>query len=421
MALRNLFGELGLESTLQSILSALTGGTLKVVSPGENKVLVGNAQEKFRDDFFSLDADKWEVVQTGTGHTVDVQGATTRFLNINTGTTAATETILLSKSTFSPPFKIGVGISLSQRVAGQQFVIEAVGVDDDGNVETDTTFAAPVSLNATNCAGFVFDGTSSTAAKSLLRTSGTPEVVGSTQTITTTTATGTSPNFVGRCAAEWQVDTEEVVFMSRDIDTANNATALTKRTQGVPAPEKRYKLRIRAANTSAVVATDMRVHFVRVVDVTRLTVDMTRHMGRADASVSIPVNVNGTVTTATFSSVGLSAVTVGRYTETTTAILAASGVQTGSSRRAVGWSNSSASYPIFAVDCFSPTDGVLKTQGSTDGTTWWDTQIQPVTAGQPVQIVRRAVWEYNRAIFTNGSTPMTTGNPLRLGTSMQLS
>lgn len=427
MAMRNLFGDLALDVTLQnvftgiqSLYTALTTGTLRVASPGMEKVLVGTSQARLRDDFIEFNVNKWEVLQTGEGQTVTSEGETTRYLNITTGVVPGAETVLLSKDSFTPPFKMGVAITLSQRIANQSFFIEVVGVDANGVVEESSVFPSVETKNAKNCASFKFTGTSVTGSNPVVRADGGPELYGSLN-VNTTNATGTAPNFNPSGLVELTVDSEEVNFGSRQIDSTGIAgTSVLKRTQVVPDPDKRYKIRIRVLNGGSAPAssTSFRLHFLRLLDTTRFTVDMMRTQGRADASLSIPVQVTGGAL-GTFQSVDLAAVLVSRGTETTAAILAANGVQTGTTRRAVGRANSSASYPIFAVDCFSPTDGTLKTQGSTDGTTWWDTQILAVVAGQPVQIVRRSVWEYNRAVFTNGAVAMTAGNPLRLGTSMQ--
>lgn len=420
MALQNLFGALGLDSTLQAILSKL-GTPLNVSTAGMEKVLIGNAQDKFREDFFSLDSANWDIVSQGAGQTVSVDGTTTRYLKVSSGTTANEETILLSKNTFAAPFKIGFGFSASQRIANTNLYVELVGVDDNGVIETDTTFPSVNTKDATNCAGLWFNGTSATVAQSTLRANGCPELIGAAQTVGTSVATGTTPNFVAANSAEILMDTEEVVYSGRTVDGTATSNGFTRRTQSCPDPTKKYKIRIRVLNgaTNPASNTDWRLHFFRAINVTRLTVDMARHFGRVDAATSIPVAVSNTPVLALFQSVDVAAVLIARFTETVTAILAAAGVQTGASRRAVGRANSSASYPFFSVNCFSPTDGSLRIQQSVDGTTWWDlTAPTAVTANVPVQITVRAVAEYHRAIFTNGSTAQTSGNPLRLLTSM---
>lgn len=45
------------------------------------------------------------------------------------------EIILTSNRLFKPPFRLNFGVSLSQRIVGEELAVEMVGVDQDGNVE----------------------------------------------------------------------------------------------------------------------------------------------------------------------------------------------------------------------------------------------------------------------------------------------
>ena len=72
-----------------------------------------------------------------------------------------------------------------------------------------------------------------------------------------------------------------------------------KRSQYLPDTGKAYKIRIRAKNlgTAPASATDFRLHFVRILDTTRFTVDFARHMGRGtDVADALPVYVGGATT-----------------------------------------------------------------------------------------------------------------------------
>lgn len=266
------------------------------------KMLVGSARAKLRDNFLTFDTtNTWELVQTGSGMTVSVAGAAngSRYLNIASGTTINSETIILSRETFRMPVKAAAAISMSQRIANTEVYFEFVSVDASGNVETDTTFPSPNTNNALNCAGWQLDGVTATQAKYLVRADGVSDLLSAASTITTTVATGTTPNFIPAGILEANIDTEDMVFTSRAVDSTAAHTAY-KRTMGGVDPSKDYKLRIRVKNlgTAPASSTDVRFHFVRIVDTTRLTVDMSRHFGRSDPSNGVPVIVAQVPTTA---------------------------------------------------------------------------------------------------------------------------
>lgn len=440
MGLQNLFGALGLESTLQAILARLSNGTAKTnvfTTPNIERLLVGNAQEKFRDEFFTLDLTKWtvyagvlgsvanavEVPTLGTpmsnGVTVSLGGTTggSRYASFDLGVGAGAEVILESVQTFTAPFKCGFGFSLSQRIAANEVYLEVVGVDDTGALETDSTFATTFLENELNAAGFQFTGTTATNAQSIVRSMGTSELVSGALTVGTTVATGTSPQFMPATIFEIAVDAEEATFVSRAVDSTGVSTSVQKRTQKTPDPAKKYKIRLRARNATAGVAavpasaTQARLHSVRVMDTTRLSMDMNRHHGRNDSSVGLPCYVlNPTSSTVSVGTIGGSSPNL--YAETTTAVLAANATQTGTSRDA----GSTAANQIFVADVTSPTAGVLKTQNSTDGTTWWDSEVFNVTAGVPATITRRITCRYNRAVFVNGAGAMATA--MRMTTAL---
>jgi hypothetical protein len=276
-----------------------TGGVHMPVHAGYDafgqKLLVGSARAKLRDNFLTFDtANTWELVQTGPGMIVSTAGAAngSRYLNIASGTTINAETILVSRETFRMPVKAAAAISLSQRIAGTEVYVEFVSVDAVGNVETDTTFASVDTNNALNCAGWKIEGTTATSARYLVRADGVSDLLSPASTITTTAATGTAPNFIAAGILEINIDTEDMVFSTRAVDSMAAHTSY-KRTMGGVDPNKDYKLRLRVRNLGVAPAsgTDVRFHFVRIVDTTRLTVDMSRHFGRSDPSNAIPVIV----------------------------------------------------------------------------------------------------------------------------------
>ncbi|RAI76016.1 hypothetical protein HMF3257_20870 [Spirosoma telluris] len=100
---------------------------------------------------------------------------------------------------------------------------------------------------------------------------------------------------------------EEMVFQTRAIDSIVGANLIGKRTQYIPDPGKDYKIRIRVRNlgVAPASATDVRLHFVRLLDTTRFTVDFARHMGRTtDQADSLPVAITNAPTVTTVTTVG---------------------------------------------------------------------------------------------------------------------
>lgn len=291
------------EATLAALnakFAALSSGRVPTVDAAYDavfgKMLVGTARDKFRDEFATFDtANNWEVVQTGAGMTVTVAGAANgaRYLNVATGTTINSETIIQSRTTFKLPVKLACALSMSQRIANQEAFVELVGVDGAGAVETDTSIAASANLNnATNAASLKWDGTTAANALSIVRGYGISELAQASSAYVTTVATGTGPNFIPAGIFEINADMEEVVFGARNIDSLAALTGVNKRTQYICDPTKDYKVRIRVRNlgTAPASTTDVRIHNIRVLDTTRFTVDWARHMGRtSDIADSLPV------------------------------------------------------------------------------------------------------------------------------------
>lgn len=271
-----------------------------------DKLMVGTARDKLRDEFFTFDTTNvWEVIATGSGQTITTAGAAngSRYLKIATGVTTSSETIIQSRDSFKLPVKLAFALSMSQRIANQEVFVELVGVNSSGVVETDATFASANLNNASNAASFKFDAVTAANAVYITRGFATSELASASTAFTgsTTVATGTTPNFIAASIYEINADMEEVVWNTRAIDSLAAVQLAVKRTQNLPDPGKDYKVRIRIRNlgTAPASTTDVRLHFIRVLDTTRFTVDFARHMGRtADIADSLPVAVTNAHTVA---------------------------------------------------------------------------------------------------------------------------
>lgn len=274
---------------------ATSGNSLPVVLANDVGSQVKTSRTYFRDAFFFFDTtNNWDLVSTGAGQTITCDGITagSRYLNIDAGVTAAAETVILSKDIFYLPLKLSVAVSLSQRIANNNFYIELVGCDVDGVVDTNSTYTSPESSQATNNASIRWSGTTAANAFYIARSQGAAELISSTSAFGTTAATGTTPDFIPAFVYDIMANNEEVVFSSRAIDSSNASTVVGKRNVSILNPNKGYKVRIRVLNgTTPATATNFRVHTLVVQDDYRLSVDLGRYSGRVDASEAIPVSI----------------------------------------------------------------------------------------------------------------------------------
>ena len=99
--------------------------------PIEDLLKVTSTQKKWRDGFATaaLDSRKW-TSQVAAGGVISVASGA---LTLSSGANANDETWILSTETFSVPFRVSVGLTLSQRIANQSFYLEAVSIDRDSS------------------------------------------------------------------------------------------------------------------------------------------------------------------------------------------------------------------------------------------------------------------------------------------------
>lgn len=97
-------------------------------------VSILGAPTKFRDAFEAFDTTtRWNAVQIAPGDIVQVDGnvAGASYLVISKDPLSeATETIIETLDSFTMPVRVAAGISLSQRINGQEFSLELVSTDD---------------------------------------------------------------------------------------------------------------------------------------------------------------------------------------------------------------------------------------------------------------------------------------------------
>ena len=398
MVLQNAYNGLAEQPTLLGIKTDIDLVT-DITSPNP-KMKVGTIQDRLPENFITFPNASWTVVQTGAGQVVSVAGATggSRYLNIAAGTTINSETIIESVDTFSFPFRLQAQVSISQRIANQEFYIEMVGVDGASAVEADGT--GPL-----NQVAFKFDSTSANNA-GVQNRSGNSIFAKAAASFGTgaTTATGSGPNFLPAFEFNILGLAERVMYFSTAVDSTAVGTSSAV-VQQIPSPLKRYKIRIRSKNLGSAPAsnTDFRVHQIRLLDQTRFQADILGGIGRTDPAGSVPitgtVGVSGTVTTTLATAVavtadGLAGPTTAPvaantlYFNGTTAVntwdrarnnhnftvdASSAKVATGNGTTAVNYNAAGAKVfvAVTAVSGTTPTL-VVKLQESYDGTNWVD-------------------------------------------------
>lgn len=109
-----------------------------------NAVAVGNFIQKFRDSFITAQPNLtiWDEAWTNQGSGFVAAGGNSSgssYMKVSMCSVAAdSEYILTSKATFKFPVRFGFGVTLSQRIYGQEVEISLVGVDGSGNIENNT-------------------------------------------------------------------------------------------------------------------------------------------------------------------------------------------------------------------------------------------------------------------------------------------
>jgi len=190
---------------------------------------VRSLQKKFRDSFSQgneLNATKWHDPVVGAGMTVTQAN---NMLTITTGTNADAETVLVSRETFSVPYRAMLGFLISQRIGRQTVIFEAVSVD-------------PVTLEPDErwVASWRYAGTSATTASYDVKSGSTSPFLRS--------AFITMPSTASLAVAEIEPFADECWFHGRAIDSTAGRANSYVRHQQIPDANELYKIRIRVLN-----------------------------------------------------------------------------------------------------------------------------------------------------------------------------
>lgn len=382
---------------------SLLGHMISGYDPVGDKLLIGSARERFFENFVTWQTgpnDDWEVLQTGPGMAITgplggAAAGASPYLNIASGITASSKTIILSRKTFTMPVDLRYQISANQRIANNHLLIGFVQVDDAGNIVTDTTFSTELEvLNARNAAFHKHDGTVATTASLRVRAAGAAidTLANAFGTGFTTVATGVSPNFLAACVFGLQLERDRISSRTYGQNVLTNTGGQFSYDRLFLNPTKKYKLAIIVENVAApATTTDWRIHLINVIENTRLDVSP-RNAGNADLAKAFAVNVLGGSLTAVLSAVPT------RNADTTTA-LGATATFTGTSRD----EGATATFNEFAAAAFADQAGTLIIDNSTDNTTWFEASRVAVLAGQGQQLSVPALTRYHRVRYINGA------------------
>jgi len=351
--------------------------------PQDDMLKVKSVQKKFRDSFVgsSLDSSKWDNT-IGTGGSISVSGGT---LIIGSGATASAETSIITKEFFSVPFRVSIGFMLSQRIANQTFIVEAVSVNP--------TTGVPDGLHA---AAWVYDGTTVTQAKYRVQNGGLAPL---------DSAVSTVPTSASLAVMEIEPFADECWFHGGVIDSTAGRANSYRRHQQIPDPNAVYKISLRWVNggTAPASSTNATVQYVAVQDYAELTAEITAGRGQTVAGQGIGVNVI-TMPTVTANVTPTQCI----YYNDSVTNQAASATLTGTSRYTGTAAGTAQRYQKFSAFVFSDQAGTIRIECSNDNTTWRRATVDtPVTANTPVVLSVPVMTRYHRVVYVNGATLTT--------------
>lgn len=239
----------------------------------DDMLRVKSVQKKFRDSFNSLLAfsNNWDWAE-GTGAAINLTGDK---LNILSGTTPNAESWVMSKETFSIPFRLQFGLMMTQRIVNQTFYVEVVSVSPNTGLP-----------DGQHVAAYMFDGAASTMAKYRVGCNGGAPLDSVASTV---------PNTGAVVLFEIEPYTDETWFHAGAVDSANSRSNSYRRHLNIPDPNAVYKVRFRFGNSASAPAssTTASISFVSVQDYAELTAEITAGRGQSAAGQGLGVNILG--------------------------------------------------------------------------------------------------------------------------------
>lgn len=217
--------------TLEETSDVSGKGRKSLLRGMDGSALVSSVQKKFRDSWTRPLSELWDVTTSG-GVTATNSGGV---LTIASGTTAAGYAELLSKETFTIPFRTMVAVqSGATRQANTHHYVEAVSVDattglPDGKHSLAMDIGGAASTTVTQAIYEVQNG-------------GLAPLASAASTIVTTATYS---------ILELEPFADEAYFHSRTLDATSGRANSYVRHQQIPDPTALYKIRIRSLNHAA--------------------------------------------------------------------------------------------------------------------------------------------------------------------------
>jgi hypothetical protein len=237
--------------------------------PIEDMLKVKSVQKKWRDSFSGpgLDANKWTSL-SGSGGSLTVSAGS---LTLASGANANDESWVLSTETFTIPFRVSVGLTLSQRIANQAFYLEAVSINRETGLP-----------DGQHMLGLLFDGTTATQAKYEVQNGGLARLTSAASTFPTTASAG---------LYEVEAFADEAWFHGGTLDATTGRANSYRRHQQIPDPNALYRLRLRWLNGSTAPAssTNAIIQTLTVQDYAELTAEITAGRGQGVAGQAVAV------------------------------------------------------------------------------------------------------------------------------------
>lgn len=198
----------------------------KGYDPDDDMLKVKSLQKKWRDSFTKPLGDNWDIVASGGSTAVNSAGV----LTLSSGSNAGAFIEMLSKETFTIPFRAMFGVQNTRSVSNHH-ILEAVSVDPDtgipdGRHSIQWDIGGAASSNAGQAIYCVQNGGLMPLASSAASISGTSAY----------------------SIMELEPFADEAYFHSRQLDSTLGRTQSYVRQQQIPDPTAVYKLRIRSMN-----------------------------------------------------------------------------------------------------------------------------------------------------------------------------
>jgi hypothetical protein len=260
---------LSLEATQEEVLGSLAS----ILQQLQSALLVASEKITWREDFeqAALDPTAWDIIRQDPGTAIAVGGSV---LTLGAGVGNNEQVIIRSKQTFTLPLRIQFTLAISQRIAGNAFVVELVNAAGD-------TYA-----------GWYFDGTTVTTQKIEFAHRGFSSTASPSAGIAITNSSAAQALY------EMELKADAVDFNERPADSSGVATTRASRTRTIPEPGEEYFIRIRSVNTGVPASnSNLIVDTILVQDMTKVGVEINAGRGFSAIGRSLPVVVNSVGTT----------------------------------------------------------------------------------------------------------------------------